>query len=359
MAATTQRLTTPIARGLRAARLPAWWAVGAVVTAGASIVIASSIGAVDLPLLSVFRELADRLPIIDVRSGLSPLERGLLIDVRLPRVLLAFVVGAVLATSGASYQGVFRNPLADPYLLGVAAGAGLGATVAITGAASLGHPTTVVPVLAFAGAIAAVGLAYLLGTSADRLRSSASLILAGVAIASLLTAAQTFLLQRDDETVRDVYSWLLGRFNATGWSDLVMMLPYAAASLLVLVPLGRQLDTLAVGDDEAHALGARPHLVRLVVVVAASLGTAAAVAVSGLIGFVGIIVPHAIRMAAGASYRRILPLSALFGGAFLCITDLASRTVLTPAEVPISVVTALVGAPFFLLVLRRTQTVAL
>jgi iron complex transport system permease protein len=320
-----------------------------------AVAVAASFGPLALPVPAVLRELADRLPLVEVDSGLSALERGVLVDVRLPRVLLAFTVGAVLATSGASYQGVFRNPLADPYLLGVAAGAGLGATIALTGATSLGRPGALAPVLAFVGALVAVALAYVLGASVDRERTNASLILAGVAIAALLTAVQTFLLQRDDEAVRDVYSWLLGRFNTTGWNDLRTVAPYAAVSLLLLIPLGRRLDVLAVGDDEAQALGAHPRRTRLLVVAGASLGTAAAVAVSGLIGFVGIIVPHAIRITAGTSYRRILPLAALVGGAFLCLTDLAARTVLAPAEIPISVVTACVGAPSFLVILRHHQ----
>jgi iron complex transport system permease protein len=264
----------------------------------------------------------------------------------------------MLATAGGAYQGVFRNPLADPYLLGVAAGAGLGATVAIVGTGqSLVGLGAGVPLAAFVGALGAVGLAYVLGVSADRLRSNASLILAGVAVAALFTAVQTFLLQRDEEAVRDVYAWLLGRFNVASWREVGLFLPYAVVSLAVLLVLARRLDVMAVGDEEAEALGLQPRRIRLAVVLAASLGTAAAVAVSGLIGFVGIIVPHAVRMLGGPSYRRILPLTAVLGGGFLCLADLVARTVLAPAEVPIGVITAVVGAPFFLVVLRTSRVV--
>jgi iron complex transport system permease protein len=193
--------------------------------------------------------------------------------------------------------------------------------------------------------------------SADRLRSNASLILAGVAVAALFTAVQTFLLQRDEEAVRDVYAWLLGRFNVASWREVGLFLPYAVVSLAVLLVLARRLDVMAVGDEEAEALGLQPRRIRLAVVLAASLGTAAAVAVSGLIGFVGIIVPHAVRMLGGPSYRRILPLTAVLGGGFLCLADLVARTVLAPAEVPIGVITAVVGAPFFLVVLRTSRVV--
>ncbi len=339
-------------------RLPIMWLVPAGVAAVAAAVAAVALGPVGLPPGRIALELADRLPFVSADSGLSSTHAAIVTQVRLPRAVLVLLVGSLLATSGAAYQGVFRNPLADPYLLGVAAGAGLGATVAITtSAGGLAGPIGAVPLAAFAGALAAVGLAYLLGVSADRLRTNSSLILAGVAVAALLTAVQTFLLQRDDEAVRDVYAWLLGRFNSAAWDDVGLLVPYAAVSLVVLVAVAPKLDVMGVGDVEAEALGLHPRRVRLVVVVAASLGTAAAVAVSGLVGFVGIVVPHAIRLRAGPSYRRIVPLAAVLGGAFLCLADLTARTVLAPAEIPIGVITAIVGAPFFLLVLRSSRSV--
>jgi iron complex transport system permease protein len=339
-------------------RLPIAWLTLAGVAAAVAAVAAVAFGPVSLPVGKVALELADRLPFINVDSGLSPTHAAIVTQVRLPRTVLTLLVGALLATSGGAYQGVFRNPLADPYLLGVAAGAGLGATVAITASgATLGAPVGAVPLAAFVGALAAVGLAYLLGVNADRLRTNASLILAGVAVAALFTALQTFVLQRDDEAVRDVYAWLLGRFNTAAWDDVAVLAPYAAVCIAVLLAVASRLDVMSVGDLEAEALGLHPRRLRLVIVMAASLGTAAAVAVSGLIGFVGIIVPHAIRLRAGPSYRRILPLAAILGGAFLCVADLTARTLLAPAEIPIGVITAIVGAPFFLVVLRSSRTI--
>ena len=339
------------------ARLPArWLALGALVSVVAAVV-AVSYGPVGLPLDAVVLELLDRLPLVDAHSRLLPIDAAILTEVRLPRVVLAVLVGSILATSGAAYQGVFRNPLADPYLLGVAAGAGLGATLAIVvGPTGLSGPAGTVPVAAFAGSLVAVGLAYALGRNGQGSRSGSALILAGVAVAALFTALQTFVLQQDDEALRDVFSWLLGRFNAADWDDVWLLAPYAAVSLPILVGAGRHLDVLSVGDTEADALGISPARVRLTVVVAASLGTAAAVAVSGLVGFVGIIVPHAIRLRVGPGYRRILPLAAVLGGGFLCLADVVARTALSPAEVPIGVVTAIVGAPFFLVVLRTSRT---
>ncbi|MGH9188062.1 MAG: FecCD family ABC transporter permease, partial [Acidimicrobiales bacterium] len=277
---------------------------------------------------------------------------------RVPRVALGLLVGSLLALAGGAYQGVFRNPLADPYLLGAAAGAGLGATaVIVTGFSTSVGPVELVPLAAFAGSLGAVALTYAVGAAGDRRQSTATILLAGVAVASLLTAIQTFLQQRNDDTVRQVYAWILGRLTVGGWDEVALLLPYALVSMGVILVHRRALDVLSVGDDEATTLGLAVDRTRLLVVVAASLGTAAAVAVSGLIGFVGIIIPHTVRLAGGASYRIILPLSMLVGGAFLVLADLLARTLLSPAEIPIGVVTAFFGAPFFVLVLRTRRVV--
>ncbi len=299
----------------------------------------------------VVAALLDRLPFLSIDSGLTDRETAILFDLRLPRVVLGLLVGAVLSVSGGAYQGVFRNPLADPYLLGVAAGAGLGATVAIV---TIGSGSILVGVAAFAGALGAVVLAYGLGAAAGGRRTGATLILAGVAVAAFLTAVQTFVQQRNTDAIREVYSWILGRLGTAGWNEVALLAPYAGIAITVVLLHRRLLDAMAVGEEEARTLGLRPERVRIIVVLAATLGTAGAVAVSGLIGFVGIIVPHTVRLLVGGSYRVILPLSVLGGGAFLVLADLIARTVLSPAEVPIGVVTAFVGGPFFLLVLRNS-----
>ena len=251
---------------------------------------------------------------------------------------------------------MFRNPLADPYLLGVAAGAGFGATVAIvTGAGDGIGVLDPVPLAAFAGALLAVTLTYLVGATGGRLDPVTSLVLAGVAVASFFTAVQTFVQQRESETIRQVYFFVLGQLRTAGWDEVVLLAPYTVVCLAVILAVRHRLDVLGVGDEEAGALGLEVRRMRLVTVVAASLGTAAAVAVSGLIGFVGIIVPHTVRLIFGTSYRVILPLTVLFGGAFLVAADLVARLVLQPAEIPIGVVTAFLGAPFFVVVLRSAR----
>jgi len=294
-------------------------------------------------------------------NGLSDTDRAIVTQLRLPRVVLGALVGATLALAGGTYQGIFRNPLADPYLLGVAAGAGLGATIGTVlehgyaGAVAGRGTPPLVPFTAFAGALVAVVLTYLLGAAGGRYRTPATLLLAGVAVASFLTALQTLVQQRHVETLREVYSWLMGRLATAGWHDVRLLFPFAVLAGVVMIGSGRQLDLMSVGDEEVRSLGGHPERTRYLLIVAASLATAAAVAVSGLIGFVGIIVPHTVRLLAGSSYRVILPLSALFGAGFLVLADLAARVLSTGDEIPIGVVTALVGAPFFVVVLRTTR----
>lgn len=275
-------------------------------------------------------------------------------NVRLPRVVLAGIVGAMLSLAGASYQGVFRNPLVDPYLLGVAAGAGLGATIvfAVGRASTSDWLVDPLPLAAFVGGLLAVLLTYLVGASFGANRNGVTLVLAGVAVTSLATAVQAFVLQRNSDVIREVYSWILGRLTLASWTDVRLVLPYVVVSSAVLLLHRRHLDVFRVGDDEATALGTQVTKVRLSVVIAATMGTAAVVSVSGLIGFVGIVVPHVVRLLAGASYRRLLPLSIVVGAAFLILADIPGRVLQDPAETPIGVVTAFFGAPFFILVLR-------
>lgn len=331
------------------ARLRLSWLLLAVGLLLGSMTVSAVTGPASIGAGQALAAVVDRLPLVSIDSGLDGRQLDILWLVRFPRVVLGALVGAMLALAGASYQGVFRNPLADPYLLGVAAGAGLGATVVIVSGTS-----ALLPLAAFAGAVVGVLLTYGLGRTV-RSRSTTSLILAGVAVASFLTAVQTYVQQRNAETVREVFSWILGRLATNGWSEVGLILPYVGVSTVVILLHRRLLDVLAIGDEEAAGLGVSVTRVRLAVVAAATLGTAAAVAVGGLIGFVGIIVPHLVRLLAGSSYRVLLPLAAIVGAAFMVVADLVARSLLSPAELPIGVVTAFLGAPFFVLVLRTSR----
>ena len=333
----------------------------AVAVASAALIVAVllgvAIGPAGLSVPQVFDALAVRLP-WHPDLGVSALDTAIVWQIRLPRVMLGVLVGSMLGGGGAAYQGVFRNPLADPYLLGVAAGAGLGATFVIVSGANL----ALTPPVAFAGAVAAVALTYLLGASAGRGGASpsagsatGSMLLAGIAVAAMLTALQTYLQEQHTQILAYVYAWILGGLSAATWSDVWLILPYVAVSAIALLAHRRLLDVLRVGEAEAATLGVNVARLRLAVVAAATLGVAAAVSVSGLIGFVGIIVPHAVRLTAGPSYRVLLPVSMIGGAAFVVLADIVARTAQAPAEVPIGVITALIGGPFFLFVLTSRR----
>lgn len=342
----------------------AGWFAGAALVLAAAVLVGASIGPAGPSWWRVPLALVDHLPLVSIDSGVSQSEWNILWKIRMPRVVLGGLVGGMLSIAGASYQGVFRNPLVDPYLLGVAAGAGLGATIALT----LGRGTTAtwpvdpVPTAAFVMALATVGVTYAVGTSRNLTgsgtagsRSGTTLVLAGIAVVSFATAVQTFILQRNNEIVREVFQWVLGRLSGATWSDVLLIAPYVIVSSIVLILHRRQLDLFRVGDVEAATLGMSVSRSRLVIVVTATLGTAAVVSVSGLIGFVGLVIPHVIRLVAGASYRRLLPLSLMIGGAFLILADVPGRMLTNPAETPIGVVTAFIGAPFFVYLLRTRR----
>jgi iron complex transport system permease protein len=334
------------------------WYAAAVTSVVAAVVAGVMIGPAGPDWWRVPLELLDRLPLVGVDSGVTDVEWNIVWMVRMPRVLLGGLVGAMLSLAGASYQGVFRNPLVEPYLLGAAAGAGLGATLVFTVMrdSTQDWPVDPAPAAAFVVALVTVFVTYVVGGSFGGSRTGVTLVLAGVAVSALASASQTFILQRNIDVVREVYSWILGRLSTAQWDDVKMVTPYVVIAAGVLLAHRRHLDVFRVGEDEAATLGAPVPRVRLVVVVAATLGTAAVVSVSGLIGFVGIVVPHLVRLTAGASYRRVLPLSLLFGATFLILADIPGRVLLRPAETPIGVVTAFLGAPFLILVLRtRTR----
>ncbi len=321
----------------------------------AAILLSAAIGAVSIPPLDVARLLLGKLPFVHIAPTWPATFETILFDIRLPRTVLILLAGAALSGSGAAYQGLFRNPLADPYIIGVASGAGLGAVIAM----ALNWPATifgalVIPIAAFVGALITVGLVYGLAR-VGRATPISTLILAGVAIGSFTTAITTFLMLSSQAELRRAISWMLGGFAFGGWLPVIAILPYIALGLITLSLLGRPLNVLQFGDDQAQQLGLRVDRVKLVVVVAASLTTAAAVAFAGIIGFVGLAVPHVVRLLWGGDYRRLIPLSIIAGAALLLLADILARTIIAPQEVPLGVITAMFGAPFFLWLLRRTK----
>lgn len=349
----------------RYTQMRASWLLSAVTVLLGAIVVGVMSGSVWFAPHHVLLTLLDALPGVHLETGLAPIDQAIITQLRLPRVMLAALVGAALALGGASYQGVFRNPLVDPYLLGSAAGAGLGATLAISYApASTVIGVPIVPLAAFVGALFGVALAYLLGSwasggpgvSSTAINSGiATLMLAGVAVAAFLTALQAFVQQQNTEKLQQIYGWIVGQLGTATWTNVATVAPYLALSSVAVLLHGRLLDVLALGDDEAASLGIPVTRVRVAVLVAASLATGAAVAVSGLIGFIGLVVPHVVRRLTCTSYRVVLPLSLLAGAALLVLADVIARSALSGSELPVGLVTAFIGAPFFAVLLRLNR----
>ena len=322
-------------------------------------VVASGVGAVYVPPVTTAKIVASRLPFLNINSDWPGSWDTIIWQIRFPRIMLAALVGGALAISGATYQGLFRNPLADPYFIGVSAGAGLGATIVLlTSVPVYFHGFSLLPIAAFAGSITAVTIAYSVARQAGGL-PLLTLILAGVAITSLLTAVTSLLMIRSDPDIRPLLTWLLGGFIGSQWKDVYTVVPYLIVGTLVMIAYGRVLNMFQLNEEEAQALGVNVEKTKVVLIAVASLTAAAAVSVSGLIGFVGMISPHAVRLVWGNDHRFLLPMAMIVGGGFLVLADLAARTAVSPSELPVGIVTAFCGAPFFLYLLSRNRSVAL
>ncbi len=318
-------------------------------------VLAVAVGAVAIPLPTVIGLLLARLHLFSPTIAYPASFETILFDIRLPRVALMALMGASLASAGATYQGLFRNPLADPYLVGVASGAGLGATLALTFNLSgtfLG--LSAVPLAAFVGATLTVAL-VMLSAQVGRTTPITTMLLAGVAIGSFASAFTTFLMLRSPDGLRRAFSWLLGGYSGAGWLAFWLVLPYLVIGLVVLQINARALNVLQLDEEQAQQLGINVNQLKLTLVMAATLMTAAAVAFGGLIGFVGLVVPHVLRLLGGPDYRWLILMSAVGGAAFLILADLIARIALAPTELPVGIVTALIGAPFFVFLLRQLK----
>ncbi|MFC1918059.1 FecCD family ABC transporter permease [Chloroflexota bacterium] len=323
------------------------------------IALATAVGSVNISLATVVSVLVSKLPIVGVVQTWPDTVSTIILEIRLPRVLLAGLVGAALATAGATYQGLFRNPLADPYLIGVAQGASLGAVIGFLLPAvgyGFGLGFGIIPVLAFLGALVSTATVYGLARVGKTLPVT-TLILAGVALGSLLGSIVSYLIISSGEKMHGIIFWLMGSFSLSRWAEVKMVLPYIIVGMVVIILFARVLNVMQLDEEQAQQLGVNVERLKLVLLAAATLITAASVSFVGTIGFVGIIIPHAVRLIWGADHRFLLPLSMLTGAIFLILADMVARTVLAPTEIPIGVITALCGAPFFLYLLRRRRKV--
>ncbi len=312
------------------------------------------VGSVAIPADALLKIIAEWLG-IPVIEPVSAIHRTILLDIRLPRTVLIALTGASLAGSGAAYQGLFRNPLADPYLIGVASGAGLGAVIAM----SINFPDTMlgmfsIPVAAFVSGLITILLVYMLARVGKTVPTT-NLLLAGVTVSSFCTALTSFLMIQSQNELRRAIIWLLGGATLSGWKPVIAMLPYTVIGLVGLNLLSYSLNVLQFGEEQTRQLGINVDLIKKLIILMSSLTAAAAVAFSGIIGFIGLIVPHMIRILWTGDYRKLLPLSIWMGMVLLLATDIIARVAIAPQEIPLGVITALVGAPFFLWVLKLSK----
>jgi iron complex transport system permease protein len=321
-----------------------------------AVLLNVGLGAVRIAPPQVAAILLDRLGVpLDVPFETQ--QAAVLLAIRLPRVVLGALVGAALAVSGAAMQGLFRNPLADPGLLGVSTGAALAAATVIVLGGALGvGGAWLLPVAAFVGGLLVTLLVYALATSQGR-TAVATMLLAGVAVNAVAGSATGFLtFLADDAQLRDLTFWSLGSLGGATWRALLSAAPFLLLCILLMPQLARPLNAFLLGEAEAGHLGVRVEVVKAAIIVLSALAVGAAVSVSGIIGFVGLVVPHLLRLALGPDHRTLLPGSVLLGAALLLFADLFARTVVAPAELPIGIVTSLVGGPFFLWLLLRDRS---
>ncbi len=284
----------------------------------------------------------------------DPVAVAIVWELRLARSLIAATAGAALAASGAVLQGLFRNPLADPYALGVSSGASLGAVIAISfGIEAHFAALGAIELFAFAGAILSAVVVYAMAKAARATGPTAALLLAGTAVGAFVSAIVSLIVSLHDRDLHEVFFWLLGGFGGKSWPDLAAALPVCFLSIFLAFLLARPLDLLGAGEEAAGSLGLDVTLTRRLAVAASSLGAASAVSAGGIIGFVGLLGPHIARLLVGPDHRRLVPASALVGGALLAAADAIARSIASPLELPVGVVTAILGAPLFLRLLTR------
>ncbi len=318
-------------------------------------ILATSAGSVSIRPEATVSIILSKIPLVQIQNSWPSSWETILWNLRLPRITLAMLVGASLAVSGATFQGLFRNPLADPYLIGVAAGATLGATIVfLTGIPFVFKGISVLPIASFIGGVGAVSVAYGIGRNASDSQIG-TLILSGVAIGAFATATASILMLHSEPDLRPVLSWLMGSFIRTQWSHILYLITYIGPGLAAVFLYSRILNTLQINEEYALSVGVNVNRTKLVLILITTMITAAAVSFSGIIGFVGLIAPHVARLLWGNDYRILIPMAAIVGACFLVIADLMARTVISPGELPVGIITSLCGAPFFLYLLVRAK----
>ncbi|UNC92503.1 FecCD family ABC transporter permease [Candidatus Contubernalis alkaliaceticus] len=328
-----------------------------VILAVFSIVVTTTIGVAEISFMNVVRMVINKITYFGqfIQEDWPSTWETIIFNMRLPRVVLGFIVGASLSIAGAAFQGLLRNPLADPYTIGVSSGAALGATLAMFIQNSYGLSFFGgIPFFAFLGALVALFFVYNLSRVGNSI-PVVTLLLAGVVVSSFLSAVISLLMLSSGEQIRGIYFWLVGGLSMKTWSHVIMVLPYVIIGSSVIFYWSRDLNVILLGEEAASNLGIEVDRVKKIILVAASLITGAVVSVSGMIGFVGLIIPHAVRMIVGPDHRILIPTSALVGGIYLIWVDSLARTMMAPIEMPVGIITAFLGAPFFIYLLRSKR----
>jgi iron complex transport system permease protein len=322
-----------------------------------AVVGAMVMGAVTIGWRSVFSILLDSLPFYDspAVTGIPAVYQDILLQIRVPRVIMAAVVGSSLAVAGAVFQGLFRNPMADPYVIGISSGAALGAVFAMLGGFSLAlGGFGAVPLFAFLGGIVTITLVYSMAR-VGRAVPVMTLLLAGIAVSAFLSALVSLLTYFAGEKLHQVIFWMMGGLGGATWQQVKVMVPYAFSGYICVSVFSRELNAMLLGEETASHLGVNTERVKKILLVGASLMVAAAFSTSGIIGFVGLVVPHFVRLLAGPDHRFLLPASALLGGILLIATDTLARVIIAPSELPVGIITALIGAPMFVYLLKKRR----
>ncbi|MFT8320226.1 MAG: iron ABC transporter permease [Bacillus sp. (in: firmicutes)] len=321
-----------------------------------SIIIAISVGTVSIPVTDVVKILISSIVPFDLLKNVDPMFVNIVQNIRLPRVILAGLVGASLSIAGAAFQGLLRNPLADPYTLGVSSGASVGAVMTLFFQVSIpfvGGFT--LPLLSILGSFITIFFVLLFAKKMDPMMRVETIILTGIIFSAFLSAFISLMIALTGDELRQIIGWLLGSVSMRGWAYIKIILPFFIMGSGLLLLQGKELNALAFGEERAQHLGVNVQKRKMIILLAGSILTGAAVAVSGTIGFVGLVIPHLVRILAGPNHKHLLGLSMIIGSGFLILADLVARTIISPTELPIGVITALIGAPIFALILLNRR----
>ena len=324
-----------------------------------SMLFSITLGSVRIPLNETVRIVLSKVKYLNSIIDISNIKESnifIVLSIRLPRILLAAIVGSVLAVVGTTYQAIFKNPMADPYVMGVSSGAAFGATIGILlklNVGILGFGTT--SILAFAGALITTFIVYNLARVGNKI-STTSILLAGIVMSSILSSGISIMMIFNHDELARIVNWTMGSFNSASWEQIVVIIIPVALGLIFLVSLSREMNAMVLGEEDAQNIGVNVERVKKIILITASLLSACVVSVSGIIGFVGIIVPHLFRLIFGADHKVILPVSAIGGGIFLLVSDTIARTIVPGFEIPVGVITSLFGGPFFLYLLKKSKS---